>query len=161
VRVATAAHEAHGLTRVEARLLRLGPGIDLDIKPWPPLLPGDFLGQFGGDLVAVDGLDHVEQGDRVPGLVGLQRSDQAQLDIGELGLQCRPFGLRLLDPVFTEHALAGVDGRADRGGVEGLGNGHQRHRPGGPVVLFLRAGDFGPDGGKSGDDVVHVLPLNS
>ena len=42
----------------------------------------DLLGQRGGDLLAVDRLDDVEQRHRLARLVGLQRPDQMQLDVG-------------------------------------------------------------------------------
>ena len=65
-----------------AGLLRFGADIDLDQQARRPPLPRHLLGERRGQLVAVDGLDDVEQRDRVPGLVGLQRADQVQLDIG-------------------------------------------------------------------------------
>ena len=74
----------------------------------------------------VQGLDDVEQGHGLVRLVGLQRSDQPQLQIGQGRAPFAPAALRLLHPVFAEHALAGVQGGLDRGFGLLLGNGGQR-----------------------------------
>jgi hypothetical protein len=121
-------HEGHRLARVDAGLLLLQPGIDLDVEARAPALLVHLLGQFPGDLFAVDRLDDVEQRHRLLGLVGLQRADQMQFDVGEFRLQRRPFALRLLHPVFAEDALAGLDHRADVILAESLGDGDQRDR---------------------------------
>ncbi len=105
-------------------------------------LPGDLLRQLGGDLLAVDRLDHIEQRHRFLRLVGLQRADQMQLDIGKFGLQSGPFALRFLHAVFAEHALPGLDDRPDLVGIEGLRHGDQRHRAGRPFRFALRRGDL-------------------
>ena len=42
------------------------------------------------------------------------------------GDDCRPLGLSVLDPVLAEDALAGIDDRLDRLGLEGLADGDKR-----------------------------------
>ena len=49
-------------------------------------LPRDFRRQSRGDRGPVEGVDDVEQRHRLARLVGLQRADQMQLEIGMLGL---------------------------------------------------------------------------
>ena len=73
-----------------------------------------------------DGLGH---------LVGLQRPDQMQLDLGKDAAQRRPFAGGLLHPVLAEEALAGFQRRHDVGSALGLRHRHQadavRRAPGG------------------------------
>ncbi len=54
-----------------------------------------------------------------------------EFDIRETLFQGRPFALGLLHAVFAEDAVTGVEHREDRGGIVGLGDGHERHL-GGP-----------------------------
>ena len=68
-----------------------------------------------GQLRPVQGLDHVEQRHRLLDLVGLQRPDQVQFQVGKFAFQRRKFALRLLHPVLAEQALAGRQGFADAG----------------------------------------------
>lgn len=67
-----------------------------------------------------------------------------QLDLRCFGFQLRPFSLRFLHPVFTEHPLAVQDDRADRLRIEGFGNGDQRDRLRGPIGFAARRSDPGP-----------------
>ena len=97
---------------IDAGLLRLRTGVDLNIEFWHAALAHDLLGQFGGDFLAVDRLDDVGQRNGFLRLVRLQRPDEMQLDIGEFRFQRRPFGLRLLHAVLAEDALAGLDNQA-------------------------------------------------
>jgi hypothetical protein len=108
-----------------ARLLRLGAGVDLDEEPRPAVLRRHLLRQRRGDLVAVDRLDDVEQLNRLLRLVGLQRPDEMQLDVGMVRLEVRPLPRRLLHPVLAEHAVAGVEHRRYIGLPEGLRHGNQ------------------------------------
>ena len=83
-----------------------------------------------------------------------------QFDVGERVLQRRPFALRFLHAVFAEDALAGLDDRADIGGVEGLGDRDQRHRAGFAAGLALGGGDPRLDREKLLNGVAHMqIPL--
>ena len=137
--------EGVGLLRQDACLLRLGAGVDLDQQARPAPLSCHLLGERAGDLVAVDGVDGVEQGDGILRLVGLQRADQVQLDSRRFQAQRRPFAHRLLHPVLAEDPLAAGDHRPDRRGVEGLRDGDQAHRAGRPSGHRFRRGDAAAD----------------
>ncbi|MNX73511.1 hypothetical protein D3C86_1049120 [compost metagenome] len=113
-------HESNCLTRIDARLLRLKPGIDLNIKPKAAALLAAFLGKRAGDLFAVDALDDIKQRHGIRRLVGLQRADQTQLYGVSLRFQRRPLALRFLHTVFAEYALAGIDDRLDHLRIKGL-----------------------------------------
>ena len=108
--------------------LPLGAGIDLNEQARALPKPGHFLGQRLADRSPVDGVDEVEQRDRIPRLVRLKRADQVQLDTGEALLERRPFGLGLLHAVLAEYAMTRGDHRLDRVGRERLGHRDQRHR---------------------------------
>ena len=66
--------------RQNARLLRFGAGIDLDIKAGVARGFLNFRGERLGDLFAVHRLDHVEKEDRVMRFIGLQRADEMQFE---------------------------------------------------------------------------------
>ncbi|EGE58250.1 hypothetical protein RHECNPAF_3340049 [Rhizobium etli CNPAF512] len=134
--VAAERNEGRRLVRRNACLLRLEPGIDLDVEPGRPVLPLHLLRKGAGNLFPIDGLDHVEKCHRIRRLVRLQRSDQMQLDIGIFCLQRRPFALAFLHPVLAENPLTGVDGRADRLRLEGL---RHRDKPNGTGRTACRA----------------------
>ena len=93
-------------------------------------------------------------------LVGLQRADQVQLEVGILGLQRGELLLRLLHAVLAEYALAHVQKLAHPVGAMGLGDGDQgdgsriaagRARRGGNVLT-----NFGQTVGACG----HASRLN-
>lgn len=130
--------ESRCFFRQDARLLRLGPGIDLDEEARAPALPDDLGGERPGDLRPVDGLDDVEQGDRVGGLVRLQGTEEMEFDVRELGLERRPFRGRLLDAVFSEDAMAGEERLADPLGRHGFRDGDDLDRRG--SACFLQGG---------------------
>ena len=50
-------------------------------------------------------MDGIEQRQRLARLVGLQRTDEMQLDVREFACERAPFGLRLLHAVLPEDAL--------------------------------------------------------
>ena len=131
--VAAQAQQAGGLLRHDAGLLRLLAGVDLDEELQAPALLGHLLGDGCGDLGPVDGVDRIEQGDGLLGLVGLQRADQVQLDVGIALAQRRPLGLGLLHAVLAEQAMAGVEDGLDMLGAERLGDGDELD--GGRVAL--------------------------
>jgi len=125
--IAAERHERRRLPGQHAGLLRLRSGVDLDEEREPLALALHLLGDGARDLFPVDGVDGVEQLDRLLGLVGLQRADQMQFDLGKFGFQRRPFGLRLLHAVLAEAALAGLQNGNDRRGFERLGDRDQFH----------------------------------
>ena len=116
----------HG--RVEAGLGRVGIDVDLEqdrvADPGPNLVrePAKPLGQAHG----VDGLDRIEQLQRVSRLVGLERPDQVPARAGDE----RDLDGRLLDPVLAEQVEPGRDRVAQRLGIDGLGDRDQGDRAG-------------------------------
>ena len=133
--VATGRDEGIDLGRQDARLLRFLAGIDLDVAIRPAAAARHLLGQRGGQPLAVDRFDDIEQRHRLARLVGLQGADQVQFEVGIACLQGRKFLLRLLHAVLAEHALACVQELAHPVGAMGLGDGDQgdgrRIAPGG------------------------------
>ncbi len=111
----------------DSSLLRLCPCVHLHIDGKRPILRLHFFGEGKGNLWPVDGLNHIEQGDGVFGFVGLKRADEPKFGIGEAGFEPRPLGLALLDPVFSEHAVACIKQREDRFCVERFGHSSQTH----------------------------------
>ncbi len=104
---------------------------------------GELLGEAG----AVEAVDGVEQGERAIDLVGLQRTDEVQADVGVVGDQRAPAGLGLLHAVLAEDPLAGVEHRTHPVGRLHLGDGDEGHRPG-------RAAGAGGGGCDAGLDVL-------
>ena len=106
MRVAAARDEIGRICRAHASLLRLFACVDLNIKPGRTAGLGHGLRQRACQLVPVQRLDDVKQGDSILGLVGLQWPDKPQLQIGMRRTAVRPAGLGLLDAVLTKDALA-------------------------------------------------------
>ena len=79
-----------------------------------PALLRHLGGDRRGDLVAVDGVDRIEQRHGLRRLVGLERADQVEVEVREVGAERRPLALGFLDAVLAEHPLAGLDHRQDR-----------------------------------------------
>ncbi len=67
-------------------------------------------------------MDRVEQCNGVPDLVRLQSPDEVQFQTLMPFAQRRPFGARLLNPIFAEDPLSGRDDRLNRTGAVSLGN---------------------------------------
>lgn len=86
-----------------SRLLGFLTGIDLYIEAERTAQLLRLLRQNGGQPFPIEGLDHVEEGHGVPGLVGLQGTDKTQLQSVTSTL---PPELRLLYAVLTEYGLA-------------------------------------------------------
>jgi hypothetical protein len=120
MRLAAALDEGDRLARIDAGLLGFGARIHLHEKLRRAALFLHFGGKCGGDLLAIDRLDRVEQRHRFLRLVRLQRADQVEVDARLFGLEAGPFRLRLLHPVLAEYALAGLDDRTDVIGRKGL-----------------------------------------
>ena len=74
------ARKASASSRQDARLLRLGAGVDLDEQSRALAGLRHRSRAARGDFFAVDRLDHVEGLDRLARLVALQRPDQMKLD---------------------------------------------------------------------------------
>ncbi len=138
VHVAAARDERIHVAGKHARLLRLLARIDLHEQAEAPPLLLHLRRDRAGDLVAVDGVDGIEQRHRVRRLVRLQRTDEVQSKVGKFRFQRRPFRLRFLHAVLAEVALAGRDHRPDGVGVERLGDRDQPHRAGRPPGGRLR-----------------------
>eukprot|EP01035_Chromulina_nebulosa_P037795 gene37794-biopygen25031 len=121
-----------------------------EFGPGRPARPRKLGRQGPGQLLAVEGLDHIEQGHGLTHLVGLQGPDQAQLNVGTA---TGPASDRLLDAVFAENPLPG--------GQHGvypvirllLGDRHQSHIPGRPAGLARSGGDAVQHGKARGGDI--------
>src|ERR1041384_6726281 len=100
--------ELRRVLRSYPSLLWLFAGIDLDKQRRPAAAALHLCRKRVSKFRPVDRLYDVEQRHRLPHLVGLQGTDEMQFDIGEFLLQRSPFGLRLLQPAFAEHAMAGL-----------------------------------------------------
>ena len=87
--VAAVEHKSIGGVGHDARFLRLLAGVDLDQARQPAAGTLHLARQGHREARPVDGFDHVEQGDRLPDLVGLQRSDQVQGEVGKRLAQLR------------------------------------------------------------------------
>jgi hypothetical protein len=102
----------------------------------------------------------IEEGHGLLRLVGLQRADQMQFDLGEFLLERRPFGLCLLHTVLAEDALAGLNDGTYRFFAEGLGDGDEHDGTRLALRLLLGAGDFLPDVVKPRHRLLHgKIPL--
>lgn len=104
--IATGGNEAVRIFRKRAGFLRFPAGVDLQKQLRVPALSLDLTRKHAREFDTVDGVDGIEQGHRILGLVGLQGTNQMYMGIGK-GLQKRrPLLLRFLNPVFTKHPLA-------------------------------------------------------
>ena len=81
--------------------------------PRAAALARHLAGQGPRQTLAVDGLDHVEQGHGLARLVALQAADHVQLDAVVAQAQVRPARGRLLHVVLAETALPGRQRRLD------------------------------------------------
>ena len=143
VAIATGGEKRIRILRLDAGLLRLRAGIDLDEKEGTARLRRYFLGERRGKARPVDRMDGIEQRYRLFGLVRLQRTDEMQFKIAVAGAQCRPLGLGFLHPVFPEHPLPGGNHRLDRVGTECLRDRYQRYAGRIASGVAARARDFG------------------
>src|SRR5262249_10523801 len=100
----------------------------------------------------VDAFDHIEDRQGVAHLVGLQRPDQVQGELGKFLAQRRILRLRLLDPILAEKPMARRQRLPHGLSWMGLADGDQRdalRRAPGSLRSFL---DPVPDGGEIGGD---------
>lgn len=111
----------------DARLLRLGTCIHLyqQARTATGGLGGICKGT--GQLLAVEGLDDIEQGRRITGLVCLEWPDQSKLYPGSGRIAVLPAHLRLLNPVLAKDPMTRSQGRINGLGRLRLGHGRQRH----------------------------------
>ena len=138
-----------------AALLRLVPDVHLDKQRHPAAHFVHRAGKRGQQRGAIERMDRVKQADRVLGLVRLQLANQVQANVGLRRDQRGPFALRLLHPVFAEHALPLIDQRLNRIGITRFGNCDQRNSVGLACGQRGRAGDARMDRGKRGQvDIV-------
>src|SRR3984893_13165097 len=103
VALAAGGEEPIGFLWKYTRFLWLVAGVDLDEEGRFSALPCDFSGQRLGKAWPVNVIDCVEYVNRLLCFVGLQRTHDMKLQDWLTPPQCRPFGLRLLDPVLSKH----------------------------------------------------------
>jgi hypothetical protein len=118
--------EAVGLARRDAGLLRLLADIDLDEQARRPALGLDLVGQGAGQLLAVQALDHVEEGHGVAALLVCSGPIRRSSTWSRRSSSAHG----LLDAIFAEHPLASVENRRDMVPGLQLGHRHQRDRVG-------------------------------
>lgn len=97
----------------DAGFLRLFAGIDLDENARRPAGLVHRLAQSCGQFRPIECLDHVEEGNGIHRLVGLQGSDQTQFQIRMGRTAVLPVFLGFLDPVFSEDPLSRGEGSVD------------------------------------------------
>ncbi len=102
--------EGVGRLGPDTDLLRLLAGVHLHQDPRPAPAAVGFPGEHGGEARPVQGLDDVEDLDRLPDLVGLQRADQAKLPAQA---PVSPAFQGLLNPILPENPLATGDNGLD------------------------------------------------
>ena len=107
--LAAQAQQARRLLRHDARLLRLLAGVDLDEELQRLPCRAISSATACGDLRPVDGVNRIEQLDRLlaPCWTAAGRSGAARS--GKALAQRRPLGLGLLHAVLAEPAMAGVE----------------------------------------------------
>src|SRR5690606_19922041 len=116
------AHKAHDLEPVHIaatgneidRFIHWNPGfllfpadIDLDEAGKALARACHFLSQYPGEFVSINAFDDIKQRDSLARLVGLERTNQMELQVGIFVPQRRPFVLGLLHPVLAEDTLTG------------------------------------------------------
>src|SRR5579859_2775858 len=124
-------------------LLRLLPRVDLYVETWRAALALDLVGQPLGEALPIHRLDDVEEVERGANLVGLQGSDQPELEAGPA--RVGPSSGRLLDAVLSEYGLARREHRLDRRPRLLFGNRRQGDIGGSPTRGDRRRGDPLPD----------------
>src|SRR5215471_6569037 len=110
--------------RSHAALGRLGPEIHLEQNVDHPVLSLGAAVQLAGQLDPVDGVDHVEERDGVPRLVGLQRADEVP---GHGVSERLHLGLGFLYAVLAEGSEAGRERLPDPLDLHGLGGTDEQH----------------------------------
>ena len=113
--------------RSDACFLWFCADIDLDKngRVSPSLLYG--LRQAPRELGSIQRFDHIEQLDRVDGLVRLEWADQTEAEIRHIEPARIPSCLGFLNPVFPEDSLTGLQGGVDRCWLLGFGDRDKRY----------------------------------
>ena len=106
--------EAVCVTRRDSGLLLFLAGIHLDEEVWAVAFLLSQPGQRLGKLGPVDGMDRLEQVHGLPRLVGLQRADEMEVDVGKVFAETGPFASGLLHLVLAKAAVALLKHVADR-----------------------------------------------
>ena len=101
-----------GVNREKDQLFLAGVHLNKEAKGLS--LPRHLFRKDAGELRAVDRLYNVEKGDRLLRLVGLEGTDEVELDIRVALFQRRPFAHRLLHAVLPEDPVAGFEEGQDR-----------------------------------------------
>jgi thiamine-phosphate pyrophosphorylase len=110
----------------------------------------DFALERLGELQPVKRLDAVEQTKSLAHLIGLQRPDQMQLHARKPRAQLGPFGACLLDAIFAEDAVTGLEHRQNAFGPMAFAHGNQ--------TRFSRRSDRGRSrGGDTGENSLEIL----
>jgi hypothetical protein len=143
--------------RKNTSFLRFFPRVDLDVKYGRGGVRARALhGQLGREAGAIEGFDHIKQGKGIRDLVGLERANQMQFNIGVALTKVRPFSGSFLNPIFTKHAMAGLKRRRDRVNTVTLANSDQCYRLRITARGFRRPHDARTDRGQISRDVMMI-----
>ena len=143
-------HKEDRVLRRDAGLLGFLAGIHFDekLRGFSGLL--NFVFECLGKLQPVERLDAVEQTKGLAHLVCLQRPDEVQFHTRKTRTQVRPFGARLLNAIFAEDAMTGLEHRQNAFGPVTLAHGNQ--------TRFSRRRDSGRTrGGDTGENSLEIL----
>lgn len=130
--------------------------VDLDIKAGSPARFFHGVFDAGGQLWAVERLNHVEKCYGEFGLVPLKVADKVKLEFGVFLTQKLVFVFCLFNAVFAENGLSGVEGFFNRLRGLGFAYGNQFDAFGRAPGGGCGGGDFGPERGEIGGDLAHV-----
>ena len=115
---------------VDAGLLRLAAGVDLEEEGGAGAAGLHRLAELAGEAVAVEAVDGVEELEGAGELVRLQRADEVELGAGEAGAERGPLAFGFLDAVLAEDPLAGGEHGLDAVERLQLGDGDEGDRVG-------------------------------
>lgn len=147
--LATTGNKGVGFHRRRTGLLFFLARIDLQKQIRIPALRRNFCRQDTRQPGPVHGMDGIKQRHRIARLVGLQRTDQMQLHVIIGLLQTRPFLLRLLHAVLSEHELTRLKNGRDGIRRKGLADGNEGNRGWRALRRNRRLINPGTDGFKS------------
>ena len=140
--------------RSDPGFLLLLSGVDLDEQFRRPAQLVHGLAQFAGELLAVQNLDHIEQGDGVFSLVALKRTNQPELKVRMVRAARNPVFLSFLDPIFAENALAAAQGLVNALIRLTFADGGERHHRRIAALRLAACGNPVEKGGAPGGDIV-------
>src|SRR5947209_11125614 len=140
--------------RRPAALRRLQADVDLHERVHRTAPRAGAAVELAREVDAIDGVDHVEQLERVTDLVRLEVADEVPRhrppELGDLAA-------RLLHPVLAEHGQPCRQGRADACDLDRLGHADEQHVLGAPPGPLRRARDAFPHALEIGPDVrLHI-----